>query len=95
MPALSVPRTAKLDSTATEVLRVWLGAEDVHCTLQLDLGQGDSEPSDWGILLARIIRRVAHSIQEQKNVDAYGVEVDILEALLNESESPSTEPEEE
>jgi hypothetical protein len=93
--ALSAPRSAKLDSSAVEVLRVWLGEEHLHCALSVGLGQEEPEASEWGILLARVIRRVAHSIQEHGASDAVAASTDIVDSLLQEIESSSTDPEDE
>lgn len=95
MSALSAPRTVKLDSSAVEVLRVWLGEENIHCALSVGLGQEEPEASEWGILLARVVRCVAHSIQQQGASDAEAASADIVESLLQELESSSTDPEDE
>jgi hypothetical protein len=59
------------------------------------LGQEEPDATEWGILLAQVIRRVAHSIQEHGESDADAATIDIVESLLQELESPSTESEDE
>jgi hypothetical protein len=93
--ALNAPRTAKLDASAVEVLRVWLGEEDIHCALSVGLGHEEPEASEWGILLARVIRRVAHSIQQQGTSDAAAASTDIVDSLLQELASSSTDSDDE
>jgi len=93
MSALRTPPAAKLDSSAVEVLRVWLGEERIHCALSIGLGQEEPDTSEWGILLARVIRRVAHSLQQKGASDADAAATDIVESLLQEINSPSTESE--
>jgi hypothetical protein len=59
------------------------------------LGQEEPDATEWGILLARVIRRVAHSIQEHGTSDAGAAVADIVDSLLQELESSSTDSEDE
>ena len=96
MPRLILPPSVKADATAVEVLRVWLGESDVHCAFDINLNMDEeAEVSEWGILLARVIRRVASSLEREKGLEGSDVVTDIVESLLLEVNSPSTDEENE
>ena len=88
MPRLIPPRSAKADRTAAEVLRIWLGESDVHCAFDLKLNmEEEADASGWGILLARVIRRVAAALERESGLERADVVTDIVESLLLEVNS--------
>jgi hypothetical protein len=54
----------------------------------------EPEVSEWGVLLARVIRRVGREIEERGDMEADAAVTDILDTLLQEINS-STDPEDE
>jgi hypothetical protein len=65
----------------------------LHCTLNIGMWQeqGVNEARAWGMLLADVIRHVANAIEEKHGFDACGVSRDIVEALLEEIEAPTSD----
>ncbi len=52
--------------------------------------QGRDEPAAWGILLADVVRHLANAIEAEKGVEAEGIIADIVEALGEELDNPTS-----
>jgi hypothetical protein len=93
MRALVIPPAAQRDKKAVQMLSAWIAENGLHCTLNIGMWQkqGVNEARAWGMLLADVIRHVANAIEEKHGFDAYGVSTDIVEALLEEIEDPTSD----
>jgi hypothetical protein len=49
-----------------EVLRAWVIADSLHCSLQADVFE---DPATWGAVLADVARHVALALQESAGTD--------------------------
>jgi hypothetical protein len=87
MSELPVPPDAG-ESSAIEVLRAWLSAESLHCSLRADVFE---DPSAWGTVLADVARHVALALQETEGIDPSGTLRTIGEAFASELSNPASE----
>jgi hypothetical protein len=76
------------DPTAMEVLRAWLIAEQLQCSLRADVFE---DPASWGAVLADVARHVALALQEADGSDSGGTLRTIGEAFARELASPAEE----
>ena len=88
---LPVPTSAEDDHEGFEVLRVFYSNHGHHVSPNLERyrNKGFSQAKGWGIILADVARHVSSEIAYQSDEDAYGVEVDLMEAFLKEFENPT------
>ncbi len=87
MSELPVPPDAG-DPSAMEVLRAWLIAESLHCSLQADAFE---DPATWGTVLADVARYVALALQETEGTDPAQTLRTIGETFANEMANPAPE----
>jgi hypothetical protein len=87
MSELPVPPDAG-DPSAMEVLRAWLIAEALHCSLRADVFE---DPATWGAVLADVARHVALALQEADGSDPAGTLRTIGETFARELASTAEE----
>lgn len=63
---LAIPPGAAADPKAFELVRAWVAQGDLHVSLQMG---GWDDPTAWGVVLADLVRHVAHFYQEQKRLN--------------------------
>ncbi|MCW5610590.1 MAG: DUF5076 domain-containing protein [Rubrivivax sp.] len=93
MQSLVVPPAAQRDGKSIQMLSAWIAEKGLHCTLNIGFfdGQGRDEAGSWGILLADLVRHIGNAWQEERGVHAEVTVAAIVQILLAELESPSSE----
>jgi hypothetical protein len=84
MNELPTPSDAAHDPEATELLRVWVIDESLHCTLQVGAFE---DPATWGVLLADLVHHLADGLKEDGRDPAATVRL-IRTALEKELDAP-------
>ncbi|WP_026869291.1 DUF5076 domain-containing protein [Inquilinus limosus] len=64
MKELRIPDAAKRDPKSTEMLRVWIAEEGLHCALKFGLYEDTpwEEEKAWGTILADTARHVVRAL---------------------------------
>lgn len=65
MNELPAPPEAAGEAESLEVLRVWIVAQTLQCSLQADVFP---DPGTWGAVFADVVRHVASAWQQQEGV---------------------------
>ncbi len=87
MSELPVPPDAG-EPSAMEVLRAWLIAESLHCSLRADVFE---DPATWGAVLADVARHIALALQETEGIDPASTLRTIGETFARELANPVPE----
>ena len=90
---LPIPPAALNDPRAEEMIRAWVAANGLQCSLNVGMWHGVhpvDEPSAWGILLADVIRHVSNAMEEQFGVDRRETLHRIQESLQIELGRPTS-----
>jgi hypothetical protein len=87
---LPSPPDAAADPEAVELLRAWVVAGDLHCSLRTG---GFTDPGTWGVLLADVVRNVARALREQEGRDPPDTVQRIRTAFEHEMAVPAEDPE--
>ena len=92
MRPLTIPPAAQRDDDAIQMLSAWIAERGLHCTMNVGMwdAQGRDEPAAWGVLLADIVRHLANAIEVEKGVEVDGVIADIVQALHEELDAPTS-----
>lgn len=67
-----VPEAALQDPNSVEMLRVWVAAGQLHCSLKVGMyrdGMGIDEEIAWGTILADAARHIAKALQSGSNLN--------------------------
>ncbi len=67
-----VPKAALQDPYSVEMLRVWIAAGQLHCSLKVGMycdGMGIDEEIAWGTILADAARHIAKALQSGYNIN--------------------------
>ena len=83
--ALQVPPAA-LEHSGVEVLRAAL----VHGELHLSLRRAFDEPEGWGMLIADLVKHVAHIFRMEMNLTEEAVHERVLKKLTEEMQKPAS-----
>lgn len=81
-----IPEAALTDESSVEMLRVWIAAKGLHCSMKVGMYKESTkvpEESAWGTMLADIARHLAAALQEGYGSDP-GVSLDLIKAKFNE-----------
>lgn len=64
MKELRIPDAARRDRKSTEMLRLWIAEQGLHCALNFGIyeGSGIAEEDAWGTILADAARHVARAL---------------------------------
>ena len=90
---LPVPPAADADERAVEMLRVWIAAGGLHCTLNIghwEQFQGVEEDVAWGKVLADTIRHIANALKANHGIEPEETVRRVLKALETELAEPTT-----
>jgi hypothetical protein len=91
---LPIPEMAFEDSEGFEVLRAWIAAGDLHCSLKIGLYPDDGdfvEEDAWGVILADAAMQIANAIASRRKGDFTAVLRRIEEGLLDRMANPPEE----
>ena len=92
---LTIPPAAVGDRKAVEMIRVWIAAGGLHCTLNIGHWTAQKaeieEPVAWGIMLADVIQHVANATQEKTGADPKATVKAIFLSLRKELGVPTSE----
>jgi len=93
MKTLVIPSAAQRDEDSVQMLSAWVAEKGLHCTMNVGMWNeaGRNEPAAWGILLADVVRHLANAIESDQGVDAAETAAEIVEAILNELDAPTSE----
>jgi hypothetical protein len=87
-----IPEAALSDESSVEMLRVWIAAKGLHCSMKIGMYKESykvPEENAWGTMLADIARHVATALHEGYGSDS-GVSLDLIKAKFNaELSSPA------
>jgi hypothetical protein len=90
---LIIPPAALADERAVEMLRVWIAAGGLHCTLNIghwQRCQGIEEDLAWGKVLADTIRHIANALHEESGVSSEETIRRLFKSLERELAEPTT-----
>jgi hypothetical protein len=88
---LPAPPDAGTDPQATELLRVWIVGQALHCSLRPD---AFPDPGTWGEVLADVVRYVADALRQQEGKDP-GETVRLIRSVFDaEMDAPAAGPDE-
>ena len=91
----AIPPAAQRDPEAREMLRAWIAERGLHCTIHVGMWEGQKgkfrEEKAWGILLSDVVRHIANAMQEQFGDSVEKTKAEIVRALLEELEMPTSE----
>jgi Domain of unknown function (DUF5076) len=92
MRPLLVPPAAQRDDESVQMLSAWIAENGLHCTLHVGMwqGQGRSESSAWGILLADVIRHIGNAMQVELGADPTVTVNEVVRSTLAELEQPTS-----
>jgi hypothetical protein len=90
---LVIPPQAQIDPKAREMIRAWVAANGLHCSLNVGEWHGVSsvdEPWAWGIMLADVVRHVANALEEKFGIDSREARKRIQDGLEAEMTHPTS-----
>ena len=79
-----VPSSSEAESV--ELLRVWIEAEALQCTLQ---AEAFDDAGAWGAILADVVRNLAAAVQQREGTPAEQTVERILQVFHEELRSPA------
>ncbi|MGE0356202.1 MAG: DUF5076 domain-containing protein [Burkholderiales bacterium] len=95
MHEASIPPAAQRDPESREMLRAWIAEQGLHCTIHVGMWEGQKsnirEERAWGILLSDVVRHIANAIHERYGDPAERTKAELVKAMLQELEVPSSE----
>jgi hypothetical protein len=93
MRTLVIPPPAQRDENSIQMLSAWIAERGLHCTMNVGMwhAEGRDEPASWGVLLADIVRHLGTALESEHGVDAGDIAADIVEALNEELDNPTSE----
>jgi hypothetical protein len=88
MKELPIPKEVIDDPNASEMLRLWIGNNDVHASLLLGKFEENqdldiTEKEAWGQLLAKQIRHISNAMYEKYGFDKHETEQTLAYSLLH------------
>ncbi|WP_343715393.1 DUF5076 domain-containing protein [Inquilinus sp.] len=92
MKELRIPDAAKRDPKSTEMLRVWIAEQGLHCALKFGIyeGSGWEEEDAWGTILADTARHVARALDLHAPGRHPGALAKIRAKFLDELDDPTS-----
>jgi hypothetical protein len=85
---LQIPEAAKNDSSAVEILRIWIAGDSQHVSLKTGIWE---DPAVWGLMLSDLAKHVANAYAAA-GMDRAEALQRVYEGLQVEMESPTDEP---
>lgn len=89
-----VPEAALQDPNSVEMLRVWVAAGQLHCSLKVGMyrdGMGIDEEVAWGTILADAARHIAKALQSGGNINETETLAKLVAKFNEEVAVPSSE----
>ena len=77
-----IPEAAVEDENSVEMLRVWIAAKKLHCSMKVGMYRETSKVSEekaWGVLLADVARHLSKALES-----GYGVDADVALSAIRE-----------
>jgi len=89
-----IPPAAQRDTSAVEMLRVWVAEKQLHCSLKIGMyrdGMGIDEELAWGTILADAARHISRALHpEDVKAEATALKK-ILHHFNNEVAEPTSD----
>lgn len=89
-----IPEAALQDPNSVEMLRVWVAAGQLHCSLKVGMyrdGMGIDEEIAWGTILADAARHIAKALQSGGNLNETESLAKLVAKFNQEVAAPSSE----
>lgn len=89
-----IPEAALQDPNSVEMLRVWVAAGQLHCSLKVGMyrdGMGIDEEIAWGTILADAARHIAKALQSGGNLNETESLAKVVAKFNQEVTVPSSE----
>lgn len=89
-----VPKAALQDPNSVEMLRVWVAAGQLHCSLKVGMyrdGMGIDEEIAWGTILADAARHIARALQSGGDLNETDSLAKLVAKFNEEVSVPSSE----
>ncbi|WP_249341926.1 DUF5076 domain-containing protein [Stenotrophomonas maltophilia] len=81
-----IPHAAFEDENAVEMLRVWIAAKGLHCSMKVGMYREQFEVPEekaWGRILADVARHLASALESGYGADAHASLREIQECFNN------------
>jgi DNA-binding GntR family transcriptional regulator len=91
-----IPEAALEDEDSVEMLRVWIAAKKLHCSMKVGMYRETTkipEEKAWGMILADAARHVANALESGYGVDAKTALHKIRASFINELGNPTSDAE--
>lgn len=89
-----IPNAALRDPAAVEMLRVWVAAQQLHCSLKIGMyrdGMGIDEELAWGTILADAAKHIAKGLHPNDEKEQGAALLKIRLRLNEELSVPSSD----
>jgi hypothetical protein len=89
-----IPDAALEDENAVEMLRVWIAAKQLHCSMKVGMYRETTkvpEEKAWGTILADVARHLANALESGYGVDAQTSLRRIRDSFLDELGDPTSD----
>jgi hypothetical protein len=86
---LAIPPKAIADRESAEMLRAWIAAGGLHCTMRVGTW---NDAGNWGILLADVARHIANATEEADGTPSPDTLARIRLLFNIELDHPTDEP---
>jgi hypothetical protein len=91
-----IPDAALEDENSVEVLRVWIAAKKLHCSMKVGMYRETTkvaEETAWGTILADVARHLADALESGYALDAQTSLRRIRDSFLDELAEPTSDTE--
>jgi hypothetical protein len=88
-----IPEAALEDENSVEMLRVWIAAKKLHCSMKVGMYKETSKISEekaWGVILADVARHLSKALESGYGVDARIALSTIRERFNDELNEPTS-----
>jgi len=89
-----IPEAALEDENSVEMLRVWIAAKKLHCSMKVGMYKETSKISEekaWGVILADVARHLSKALESGYGVDAQIALSAIRERFNDELNEPTSD----
>jgi hypothetical protein len=91
-----IPEPALEDANSVEMLRVWIAAKKIHCSMKVGMYRETTkipEEKAWGTILADVARHLANALESGYGVDAQSALRKIRDSFIDELGAPTSDAE--
>jgi Domain of unknown function (DUF5076) len=88
-----IPEAALTDANSVEMLRVWIAAKGIHCSLKIGMYRESTkipEERAWGQILADAAQHVLDALEREFAIDRKECSAALRESFLKEFDKPTT-----